>query len=114
MLSTRIRSGLGAAAIGVAVLATLGESRYNVLVHPSKCPLVNVGSGVDQTIRELAEIIATAVGYKGKFVQDTSRPDGTMRKVLDVTRMKELGWKSSISLKEGIKLTYQKFVEAHP
>lgn len=90
-------------------LASLDDERYNVLTDPSQCPLINVGTGEDLTIRALAETIAEAVGYNGKFVQDTSKPDGTMRKVLDVSRVSELGWRANTSLKEGIKLTYQAF-----
>ena len=93
-------------------LAALDDGRYNALVEPSQCPLINIGTGLDQTIRELAEIIADVVGYKGKFVQDTSKPDGTMRKLLDVSRVRELGWKESTSLKAGVNLTYIKFIEA--
>ena len=92
-------------------LATLDNKRYNALVNPSQCPLINVGTGEDLTIRELAETIAEVVGYKGRFVQDTSKPDGTMRKVMDVSKLTNLGWKASTSLKEGIALTYQIFNE---
>lgn len=90
-------------------LATLDDQRYNALVAPSQCPLINVGTGADLTIRELAETVADVVGYKGKFVQDTSKPDGTMRKVLDVGKIQGLGWKAKTSLKEGINLTYKIF-----
>lgn len=90
-------------------LASLDDERYNVLTNPAQCPLINVGTGEDQTIRKLAEIIAEEVGYSGKFIQDTSKPDGTMRKVLDVSRISSLGWKASTSLKEGINLTYKAF-----
>ena len=92
-------------------LATLDDKRYNALVEPSQCPLINVGTGADLTIRELAEAIADVVGYNGKFVQDTSKPDGTMRKVLDVGKIQGLGWKAKTSLKEGINLTYKIFSE---
>lgn len=92
-------------------LATLDNERYNALVEPSQCPLINVGTGADLTIRELAEAIADVVGYRGKFVQDTSKPDGTMRKVLDVGKIQGLGWKAKTSLKEGINLTYKIFSE---
>ncbi|MDO8208684.1 MAG: GDP-L-fucose synthase [Gallionella sp.] len=93
-------------------LATLDDARYDALVEPSHCPLINVGSGVDLTIRELAEMVADVVGYQGRFVQDTSKPDGTMRKIMDVSRIRGLGWKPSISLEEGIKLTYKMFCKA--
>jgi GDP-L-fucose synthase len=90
-------------------LATLDDERYNALVAPAQCPLINVGTGADLTIRELAETIADVVGYTGKFVQDTSKPDGTMRKVLDVGKIQGLGWKATTSLKQGINLTYKIF-----
>jgi GDP-L-fucose synthase len=92
-------------------LATLDEERYDALVVPSQCPLINVGTGIDLTIRELAETVAAVVGYQGKFVQDTSKPDGTMRKVMDVSKIQNLGWKSTTSLKAGIEMTYKKFSE---
>lgn len=87
-------------------LAMLDDARYDTLVDPSRCPLINVGSGEDLTIRELAETIAEVVGYKGDFVQDASKPDGTMRKIMDVSRIKVLGWEKEKSLKEGIALSY--------
>ncbi len=88
-------------------LATLDDARYDELVEPSRCPLINVGSGKDLTIRELAETVAGVVGYQGKFVQDTSKPDGTMRKVMDVSRLNNLGWEPKTLLREGIFLSYQ-------
>jgi len=94
-------------------LATLDEARYDVLVAPSQCPLINVGSGEDLTIRELAETIAEVVGFKGKFVQDTSKPDGTMRKIMDVSRIRNLGWVPVTDLRAGIKLAYSNFIEGH-
>jgi GDP-L-fucose synthase len=93
-------------------LATLDDNRYNTLVNSSHCPLINVGSGVDLTIRELAETVAKAVGYTGKFVQDTSKPDGTLRKIMDVSKIHNLGWQASTGLLEGIKMTYNSFIEA--
>ncbi len=88
-------------------LAELDDERYSALVEPSRCPLINVGTGEDITIRELAETIAEAVGYKGQFVQDTSKPDGTMRKVMDVARINGLGWHHTTSLLDGIAFSYQ-------
>ncbi|MGZ5051348.1 MAG: GDP-L-fucose synthase family protein [Methylobacter sp.] len=90
-------------------LASLDDERYNALTEPSQCPLINVGTGKDLTIRELAEMCAEVIGYQGRFVQDLSKPDGTMRKLLDVTKLSGLGWLAKTSLKEGIKLTYQNF-----
>jgi GDP-L-fucose synthase len=91
-------------------LAMLDDERYDALVAPTQCPLINVGTGTDLTIRELAETVADVVGYKGKFVQDSSKPDGTMRKVMDVAKIHGLGWKATTSLKDGIAITYKEFI----
>jgi GDP-L-fucose synthase len=69
--------------------------------------IVNVGTGTDVTIRELAEMIARSTGFKGSLTFDTSKPDGTPRKLLDVSKLNALGWKASISLDRGIAETYQ-------
>jgi len=70
---------------------------------------INVGTGVDVTIRELAERIAAVVGFTGRFVFDDSKPDGTPRKVLDVSRLRALGWEPAIDLADGVKQTYDWF-----
>lgn len=67
--------------------------------------IVNVGSGKDVTIRELAEMIQEEIGFKGELLFDTSKPDGTFRKWLDVSKLNELGWTAKIELKEGLKQT---------
>jgi GDP-L-fucose synthase len=72
---------------------------------------INVGVGEDLSIRELAELLADVIGYQGELVQDTSKPDGTPRKVLDVSRLKGLGWEPRIGLREGIAETYAWFLE---
>lgn len=72
---------------------------------------LNVGTGEDCSIRELAELIADVTGYAGRVVFDTTRPDGTPRKRLDVTRIRELGWRPSIGLRDGLERTYSWFVE---
>jgi GDP-L-fucose synthase len=69
--------------------------------------LVNIGTGEDVTIRELAETVMDVVGFQGNIVFDASKPDGTPRKLLDVSRLKSLGWQARTSLREGIKLAYQ-------
>ncbi len=68
---------------------------------------VNIGVGKDLTIKELAELIKGIVGYEGEIVYDTLKPDGTPQKLLDVSKMHDLGWKAKISLKDGIKETYE-------
>jgi GDP-L-fucose synthase len=70
-------------------------------------PVVNIGCGRDITVRELAELIAEIVEFKGRLVFDTSKPDGTPRKLLDVSRLATLGWEPDISLKDGLTKTYQ-------
>lgn len=72
---------------------------------------INVGTGKDCTIRELANTIARAVGYQGDILWDTSKPDGTPRKLLDVSLLKRLGWQYSVELNEGIERTYQWFLQ---
>lgn len=91
-------------------LATLDTISYDRLVEPANCPLINIGSGEDLTIRALAETIAEVVGYQGRFVQDTSKPDGTMRKVMDVSKMRSLGWAPEIDLRRGIELAYKDYL----
>jgi len=72
---------------------------------------VNVGVGKDISILELAELIKDIVGFEGEIVNDTSKPDGTPRKLLDVSRLSEIGWEANIGLREGIKNTYKWFKE---
>lgn len=72
---------------------------------------VNVGTGVDCTIRELAETMAEVTGFKGRIVWDTSKPDGTPRKLMDVSRLKGLGWQASTPLLEGLVKTYRWFLD---
>jgi len=71
---------------------------------------INIGAGIDVTIRELAELIKETVGFEGKLEFDTTKPDGTPKKLLDVSRLNALGWKSKISLKEGLKISYEDFL----
>lgn len=72
---------------------------------------INVGTGVDCTIRELAETMKKVVGFEGELVFDTSKPDGTPRKLMDVSRLKALGWQASISLEAGLTDTYDWFLQ---
>ncbi len=72
---------------------------------------INVGTGVDCTIRELAETMRGVVGFNGKLVFDDSRPDGAPRKLMDVFRLKSLGWQAGIALEEGLQQTYRWFIE---
>jgi GDP-L-fucose synthase len=73
--------------------------------------IINVGTGQDITIADLAQLIARIVGYSGRLVFDSSKPDGTPRKLLDIARLSNLGWHASISLEDGIRSTYNSFLE---
>ena len=70
---------------------------------------VNVGTGTDVTIKELTETVAATTGFKGKVAWDASKPDGTPRKLLDVSRLATLGWRAKINLKDGLAKTYASF-----
>lgn len=72
---------------------------------------INVGTGIDCTIKELTEIVAKVIGYKGKIEWDTNKPDGTPRKLMDVSRLECLGWKAKISLEDGLAKTYAWFLD---
>jgi GDP-L-fucose synthase len=91
-------------------LAALDDTRYGSLTDPAACPLINVGTGEDLTIRELAGLIADVVGFQGEFVLDRSKPDGTMRKVMDVARIRGLGWSPETSLRHGLASAYEDFL----
>ncbi len=73
-------------------------------------PVFNVGAGRDTTIRELAHTVARVVGFEGRVSWDPARPDGILRKLLDVSRLRELGWESRISLEDGLRATYRDYV----
>jgi GDP-L-fucose synthase len=90
-------------------LMNLDEARYSSLLEG--VPLINIGTGTDVTIRELAEQDCEALGFQGELRFDTTRPDGTPQKLLDVTRIQGLGWHSTTTLAEGIALTYEAFKE---
>lgn len=85
--------------------ANYGANTQPMLSH------INVGTGIDCTIRELAETMKSVVGFEGELVFDSSKPDGTPRKLMDVSRLKALGWQATISLEEGLRLTYQWFLQ---
>ena len=73
-------------------------------------PQLNVGPGIDYTINEYYQTIAEVVGYSGEFVHDLTEPVGMQRKVLDITKLVQFGWRPAFTLKEGLKKTYQYFV----
>ncbi|MBT8366844.1 MAG: NAD-dependent epimerase/dehydratase family protein, partial [Deltaproteobacteria bacterium] len=73
--------------------------------------IINVGWGKDLTIRELADMISEIIGYKGAVKWDANKPDGTPQKLMDVSRLNNLGWRAKIELKDGIQAVYQWYVE---
>jgi GDP-L-fucose synthase len=90
-------------------LLQLDENRFRSALDTYP-PLVNIGCGADLTIRELAESVCEVVGFKGALRFDASKPDGTPRKLLDVSRMRQLGWSSRIGMQEGVALAYRDFL----
>lgn len=95
-------------------LMNLEDDRYNTLFTENDPPLINIGTGEDVTIRELAETVAKVLGFKGTLVFDTSKPDGTPRKLMDVTRLHKLGWHHTTSLEEGIRRTWEQVRDRIP
>jgi GDP-L-fucose synthase len=92
----------------------LADACVHLLKHYSGAELVNIGTGEDITIAEFARVVAATVGYGGAIRFDTSRPDGTPRKLLDVSRLDQLGWRARTSLEDGIRLAYQAYLREHP
>ena len=88
----------------------LAEACYVCMLKYDEAGHINVGTGEDVTIKELAETIADVVGFTGGINWDTTKPNGTPRKVLNVDKIKELGWQPKINLREGIKLTYEGYI----
>ncbi len=87
-------------------LMQLPDSEFRTLIHTEQAPLINIGTGEDVTIRELAELVARELGFAGELRFDTTKPDGTPRKLLDVSRIHALGWRAKTGLAEGIRKTY--------
>ncbi|MDR1324383.1 MAG: GDP-L-fucose synthase [Candidatus Margulisbacteria bacterium] len=88
----------------------LADACYFLLQNYSAAEHINVGCGVDLTIKELAELIAKIVGFSGVILWDKTKPDGTPRKLLDVSKLTTLGWKYKIDLENGLRQTYQDFL----
>jgi GDP-L-fucose synthase len=89
----------------------LADAVVHVLQLENPPNLINAGTGVDHTIREIAEMVKATVGFEGAIETDPSKPDGTPRKLMDVSLLKEQGWTSKIPLKQGIEMTYKLFLE---
>jgi GDP-L-fucose synthase len=92
---------------GCLLLLGLEDEKYKKLVVSLEPCLINIGMGKDISIKELAGLVKEIVGFEGEIVFDTDKPDGTMQKLLDVSRMAGLGWKAKMSLREGIEMTYE-------
>jgi len=97
------------------LLMQLPDAKFDALINPAQTnpqpPLVNIGCGNDLTVRELAETIARVVGFKGELRFDASKPDGTPRKLLEVSRMEKLGWRPKVSLADGVALAYKDYLK---
>lgn len=89
----------------------LADACLFIMIHYDENEIVNVGVGKDISISELAELVREIVGFKGRIRFDSSKPDGTPRKLLDINKLEAFGWRATISLREGIKQTYGWYVE---
>ena len=87
-------------------LMNMEEADFDQLMTSDSPPVINIGTGEDITIRELAEMVSRVLGFEGELVFDTTKPDGTPRKLLDVTRLRKLGWHHKVSLEEGVASTW--------
>jgi len=94
-------------------LMNLPDTQFHSLLGSNRndglAPLINIGTGQDLTIRELAGLVKTTVGYQGTITFDSTKPDGTMRKLMDVGRLNTMGWHATTSLKDGLKMAYEDF-----
>jgi GDP-L-fucose synthase len=92
----------------------LADACVFLMNNYDKSEIINVGTGEDITISELSKLVSKIVGFEGRIKKDTDKPDGTMRKILDVSRLHSLGWRHKIGLNDGIKNTYVWFLENEP
>jgi GDP-L-fucose synthase len=83
------------------------DAAVHLMLHYDSDEIINVGTGEDLTIAELAALMGKVVGYRGRITFDSSKPDGTPRKLLDVSRLHATGWRARITLEEGIRHTYE-------
>jgi GDP-L-fucose synthase len=91
----------------------LADACYFLMLNYSEKEFVNVGTGTDLSIKSLVEMVKDIVGYQGQLVWNTSKPDGTPRKLMNVSKLESLGWKHQIDLKKGIEMVYSEFVEKY-
>jgi GDP-L-fucose synthase len=99
--------GTGVARREFIYVEDLADACLFLMQNYNNGDIINVGSGVDYSIKELTDIIKDIVGFKGKVEWDTDKPDGMIKKLLDVSKLENLGWKSKTSLEDGIKITYE-------
>ncbi|MCY1527839.1 GDP-L-fucose synthase [compost metagenome] len=88
----------------------LADACYLLMQSYNEPNLINVGTGEDLSIKELALLIKDVIGYEGSLTFDTSKPDGTPRKLMDVSKLHALGWKHQVALKQGLTLAYQDYL----
>ncbi|MBQ9244545.1 MAG: GDP-L-fucose synthase [Proteobacteria bacterium] len=91
----------------------MADACIHLLLNTDHCELTNIGTGEDMTIRELIELVAKVVGYAGKISFDHVNPDGTPQKLLDISKLKGLGWSPKYTLEEGLKATYAAYLSEH-
>lgn len=91
-------------------LMNLPDTQFDLLISTDTPPLVNIGCGADVSIVELAELIKDTVGFDGSIRFDTSKPDGTLRKLLDISIMHKMGWRATTGLKEGLSIVYKELL----
>ena len=92
-------------------LTKMDEKAFGLFFDDTHTPLINIGCGKDQTVKEIAAIVAEIVGYKGDVRWDQDKPDGTLQKLLDISKIKKLGWKPNIALKDGIRDVYEWYLK---
>jgi GDP-L-fucose synthase len=93
------------------LLMNMDNERFRSLLTAHNSPVINIGCGKDQTIRELAELVAKVVGFDGDIEWDSNKPGGTSQKLLDVSRLAKLGWEPRIALERGLNLAYRDYVD---
>jgi GDP-L-fucose synthase len=91
----------------------LADACYFLMDSYNEPNLINIGTGEDLTIKDLALLIKKVIGFEGELTFDSTKPDGTPRKLMDVSKLHQLGWKHQVELEEGVKLAYQDFLEKH-
>jgi GDP-L-fucose synthase len=89
----------------------LADACYFLMQNYNGNEIVNIGTGEDITIKELGETVKSIVGFEGIIEWDSGKPDGTPRKLMDVSRLHEMGWKHKVELAEGIRLAYEDFLK---